>query len=77
MSSLDAIAPGRALRRARPAAWLVRRLARLQAYAEKHRSIDALLALDDRLLADIGLSRGARIYVAQHRRLPDRRTDAV
>ena len=77
MSSLDAIAHSLALRRARPAAWLVRRLARLQAYAEKHRSIDALLALDDRLLADIGLSRGARTYVAQHRRLPDRRNDAV
>ncbi|HKU94337.1 MAG TPA: hypothetical protein VJR58_03625 [Vineibacter sp.] len=37
----------------------------------KHGDVDGLLSLDDHLLADIGVSRGVRTYMAQHRRLPD------
>jgi uncharacterized protein YjiS (DUF1127 family) len=36
-----------------------------------HRGIHELMALDDRMLADIGLNRGAIMYTAQHGRLPD------
>lgn len=36
-----------------------------------HCGIHELMALDDRMLADIGLNRGAIMYTAQHGRLPD------
>jgi uncharacterized protein YjiS (DUF1127 family) len=39
--------------------------------------IDALMALDDRMLADIGLGRGDVEYVARYGRLPDRPEDRL
>jgi len=44
---------------------------------ERHvrRGIDALMALDDRMLADIGLTRGAIEYAARYGRLPRRVTN--
>ncbi len=36
-----------------------------------HRAIHELMALDDRMLADIGLSRGGVMYTARHGSLPD------
>jgi uncharacterized protein YjiS (DUF1127 family) len=36
-----------------------------------HRATHELMTLDDRMLADIGLNRGAIMYAAHHGRLPD------
>jgi uncharacterized protein YjiS (DUF1127 family) len=40
------------------------------------RDIDALMALNDRMLADIGLSRGEILYAARHGSLPKRGANA-
>lgn len=56
---------------------IARWFARAQSQSGKCRDVNGLLSLGDHLLADIGLSRGARTYMAQHHRLPGRRSDAV
>ena len=49
---------------------LARALARLRHEWRMRRDIDHLLALDDRMLADIGLSRSMIEYAARHGRFP-------
>jgi uncharacterized protein YjiS (DUF1127 family) len=52
--------------------WLI---ARIRTRQRIRRGIDELTALDDRMLADIGLSRAEILYSAQFGRLPNRGRD--
>jgi uncharacterized protein YjiS (DUF1127 family) len=47
-----------------------RRIAQIRSNLQVRRRINALLALDDRMLADIGLTRGAVEYAARHGHVP-------
>jgi uncharacterized protein YjiS (DUF1127 family) len=50
-------------------------IAQISSEWQVRRGIDALMALDDRMLADIGLTRGAVEYAARYGRLPRRVTN--
>ncbi len=56
---------------------IARWFAQVQSQSGTYCDVDGLLSLDDYLLSDIGLCHGERTYMAQHHRLPDRRSDAV
>ena len=63
----------------RPSSWhvalvqsLICQLERLGARRRLHRDHQDLLSLDDRVLADIGLTRDDANHIARHGRLPDR-----
>jgi uncharacterized protein YjiS (DUF1127 family) len=49
-----------------------RRFGRLESELRLRRDLDDLMSLDDRILADIGLSRGEIDYVVRHGRRLDR-----
>jgi uncharacterized protein YjiS (DUF1127 family) len=50
-------------------------IAQISSEWQVRRGIDALMALDERMLADIGLTRGAVEYAARYGRLPTRATN--
>src|SRR5262249_25680466 len=52
-------------------------IAQVRSEWEVRRGIDALMALDDRMLHDIGLTRGAVQYAARYGGLPTRATNKV
>lgn len=52
--------------------FITRRMARIGRERRIRRDIDGLRALNDRMLADIGLSRCDVEYAVRHGRLPDR-----
>jgi uncharacterized protein YjiS (DUF1127 family) len=54
-----------------------RSVARIRSEHRIRRGVDELKACDDRMLADIGLTRGDIEYAARHGRLPRRVTDGV
>ena len=58
----------RAKRAIRPllASWIIRSIAWLEARRRTRRAIDQLMAMDDRMLADIGVSRGEILHAARH-----------
>ena len=54
---------------------LARPIARMQSRRRTRRAIEELMALDNRMLADIGISRGEIEYAASFGRLPGRSGD--
>jgi uncharacterized protein YjiS (DUF1127 family) len=48
------------------ASWFIRSIAWLEARRRTRRAVDQLMAMDDRTLADIGLSRGEILHAARH-----------
>ena len=54
-----------------------RRIARIRSERRIRRDIDALMVLDGRMLADIGLSRGDVECAARYGQLPARANDRV
>jgi uncharacterized protein YjiS (DUF1127 family) len=65
----SALDPSRRLERAVGpllASWLIRSIAWLEARRRMRRAVDELMAMDDRMLADIGVSRGEILHAARH-----------
>jgi uncharacterized protein YjiS (DUF1127 family) len=54
------------------ASWVNRLIAWFEARRRIRRAVDELMALDDRTLADIGLTRGEILYAVRHGRERDR-----
>jgi uncharacterized protein YjiS (DUF1127 family) len=48
------------------ASWFIRSIAWLEARRRTSRAVDELMAMDDRTLADIGVSRGEILHAARH-----------
>ena len=48
------------------ASWIIRSIAWLEARHRMRRAVDELMAMDDRMLADIGVSRGEILHAARH-----------
>jgi uncharacterized protein YjiS (DUF1127 family) len=48
------------------ASWIIRSIAWLEARHRTRRAVVELMAMDDRMLADIGVSRGEILHAARH-----------